>query len=141
MKIEDRSIEKFVIAAFDIECTSEDGSFPQPHRDGDKVIQISLTLSRFGESECFEKHLLALEETGDIEGVKVTWFKKEEDLLMGFTKKIRELDPDIITGWNIFGFDFNYLMERSKKLGIAYKFSRLSRITNETSEWKETQLS
>lgn len=139
--IEDRMIEKYTIAAFDIECTSGDGSFPQPHRDSDKVIQIGLTLSRFGEEECFYKHLLSLKQTADIEGVTVESFEKEEDLLLGFTKIIRKLDPDILIGYNIFGFDFNYLMERSKKLEIEHKFSRLSRINGELSEWKDASLS
>jgi len=139
-KVEDRLIEKFTIAAFDIECTSEDGSFPQPQRDGDKVIQIGITLSRFGEDECFYKHLLSLGKTGEIEGATVESFETEAELLLGFTKIIRKLDPDIVTGYNIFGFDFNYLKERSVKLGISHKFSRLSRITNENSEWCEKEL-
>jgi DNA polymerase elongation subunit (family B) len=140
-KVDDRLIEKFVIASFDIECTSEDGSFPQPMRDGDKVIQIGITLSRYGEADCYYKHLLSLKETANIEGVTVEWFKTEEDLLLGFTKFIRKFDPDIITGYNIFGFDFTYLRQRSKKLGIENKFSRLSRINNEMSDWIESDLS
>ena len=140
-KVDDRLIEKFVIASFDIECTSEDGSFPQPMRDGDKVIQIGITLSRYGEADCYYKHLLSLKETANIDGVTVEWFKTEEDLLLAFTKFIRKFDPDIITGYNIFGFDFTYLRQRSKKLGIENKFSRLSRINNEMSEWIESDLS
>jgi DNA polymerase elongation subunit (family B) len=140
-KVDDRLIEKFVIAAFDIECKSEDGSFPQPQRDGDKVIQIGVTLSRFGESECFYKHILCLKKTSNLEGITVEWFNTEEELLLGFTKLIRKLNPDIITGYNIFGFDFSYLMERSKKLEIAHKFARLSRVNNEMSEWVEAGLS
>ena len=139
--VEDRMIEKFIIASFDIECASEDGSFPQPQRDGDPIIQIGVTYSRFGESECYYKHLLSLHKTDDIEGVTVEWFKSEEELLLGFTKLMRKTDPDIITGYNIFGFDFNYLMERSKKLGIEHKFSRLSRVNGETSEWIDASLS
>ena len=140
-KVDDRLIEKFVIAAFDIECKSEDGSFPQPQRLGDKIIQIGVTLSRFGESECFYKHILCLKKTSNVEGVTVEWFNTEEELLLSFTKLIRKLNPDIITGYNIFGFDFDYLMERSKKLDIAHKFARLSRVNNELSEWVETGLS
>lgn len=140
-KVDDRLIEKFIIASFDIECKSEDGSFPQPQRENDKVIQIGITMSRFGESECYYKHLLSLKKTSDIEGATVEWFHTEEDLLLGFTKIIRKLNPDIITGYNIFGFDFNYLMERSKKLEISHKFSRLSRVNNEMSEWVEAGLS
>lgn len=140
-RVEDRLIEKFVIASFDIECTSEDGTFPQPNRPGDKVIQIGVTLSRYGEPECYEKHLLGLKKTANIEGANVEWFETEEDLLLGFTKLIRRVNPDILTGYNIFGFDFSYLMERAKFLDIEPKFSRLSRVTNEPSKWVEQNLS
>ena len=140
-KVEDRLIEKFIICSFDIECKSIDGSFPQFARDGDKIIQIGLTLSRFGENECYYKHLLSLKKTAPIEGATVESFETEEELLLAFTKIIRKLDPDIITGYNIFGFDFNYMMERAKKLKILSKFCRLSRITNEPSEWIRKDLS
>lgn len=140
-KVDDRLIEKFSIASFDIECTSGDGSFPQPNRPEDKVIQIGITTSRYGEPECYSQHLLSLNKTSDISGATVEWFSSEEDLLLGFTKYIRKLNPDIITGYNIFGFDFKYLYERSKFLGIELKFSRLSRVNGENSEWIEQNLS
>lgn len=140
-KVEDRLIEKFIICSYDIECKSIDGSFPQFKRDGDKIIQIGLTLSRFGEDECYYKHLLSLKKTADIEGATVESFETEEELLLAFTRTIRKLNPDIITGYNIFGFDFNYMMERAKKLKILSKFCRLSRVTNETSDWIVKDLS
>lgn len=139
-KVDDQTIEKFTIASFDIECTSEDGSFPQPTRDNDKVIQIGVTMSLYGETECYERYLLSLDETNDIDNAKVIWFKTEQELLLGFRKLIEEINPDIITGYNIFGFDFEYLMKRSEKLGIKNKFSRLSRIRGEMSNWVEKQL-
>jgi DNA polymerase elongation subunit (family B) len=134
-RIDDRTIQKFDICAFDIECTSEDGSFPNPQRDGDKVIQIGLTFSKFGDDECYYKHILTLGETADVEGATVEWFETEEELLLGFTKIINKLNPDILTGYNIFGFDFKYLMNRANKLDIYPKFSRLSRIKGEISEF------
>jgi len=139
--IEDNTIQKFVIASFDIECVSCDGTFPQPKRESDQVIQIGITYSRYGEDECFHKHILTLKKTSPVDGATVECFKTETELLLAFTKHIREYDPDIITGYNIFGFDFNYLKKRSKKLGIYAKFSRLSRINNEISEFKKTELS
>jgi DNA polymerase elongation subunit (family B) len=140
-KVEDRLIEKFVVCSFDIECKSIDGSFPQAWRDGDKIIQIGLTLSRFGEDECYYKHLLSLNKTSDILGATVESFETEEEVLLAFTKIIRKLNPDIMTGYNIFGFDFNYMMERAKKLKIINKFCRLSRVSNEPSEWIRKELS
>lgn len=139
-KVDDRSINKFIIASFDIECKSEDGSFPQPQRDNDRIIQIGITLSRYGETECYERHLLSLKKTAEIEGSIVQSFNTEEDLLLGFTKTLRTIDPDIITGYNIFGFDFMYMMERAKKLGISHRFERLSRVNGEQSPWVDQTL-
>lgn len=140
VKINDMSINKFVIASFDIECKSEDGSFPQPQRDNDRIFQIGITLSKYGETECYERHLLSLKKTADIEGTIVQSFNTEEDLLLGFTKLLRQIDPDIITGYNIFGFDFMYMMERAKKLGISHRFERLSRVNGEQSPWVDQTL-
>lgn len=133
-------IQELTILAFDIECTSVDGSFPLPEILGNRVIQIGMTLSRFGQNACYRKILLSLLETADIPDVEVMWFDTEEKLLLEFTKQIMQLDPDIITGYNIFGFDFEYLMKRAKKLNIYTKFSRLSRVRGEISEWIESKL-
>jgi DNA polymerase elongation subunit (family B) len=139
-RYESKDICKFVIGAFDLECTSGDGSFPQATRDTDKIIQIGLTLSRFGEPECFEKYILTLNQTSYIMGATVICYDKESDLLLGFRDLIRKTDPDIITGYNIFSFDFDYLMKRSELLKIQKQFSQLSRITNECCEWMDDVL-
>jgi DNA polymerase delta subunit 1 len=113
--IEEFLIERYIILSFDLECISEDGSFPQASREGDKIVQISMTLSRYGEDDCYEKYLLALGETSEIEGVIVKWYNTEEELLLGFTQTLRELNPDVVTGYNIFGFDWPYIIGRGEK--------------------------
>ena len=40
---------------------------------------------------------------------------------------LREVDPDIITGYNIQNFDFSYLLARAKHLNIT-KFPYLGRL-------------
>jgi DNA polymerase elongation subunit (family B) len=45
-------------------------------------------------------------------------FETEKDLLMSWSYFIKITDPDILTGYNIFGFDYKYLYERSVELGI-----------------------
>ena len=51
------------------------------------------------------------------------------------------IDPDIITGYNIYGFDFEYIYERAKKTGIEKKFSQLCRIKNQKSKFIYKELS
>jgi DNA polymerase elongation subunit (family B) len=137
--IDSIDVHKFRIMSFDIECDSEDGKFPT-NRDGDKVIQIGMTYSNLGEGECFKKTILCLEDTDEIPGAEVICFYNEEDLLMEFTNQIKKMDPDFIIGYNINGFDFNYLKNRAQKFGIMTRFSKMSRINGHICEFKDITL-
>ncbi|XP_041004890.1 DNA polymerase delta catalytic subunit isoform X2 [Juglans microcarpa x Juglans regia] len=53
---------------------------------------------------------------------------------------IREVDPDIIIGYNICKFDLSYLIERAETLGIA-EFPILGRIRNSRVRVKDTTFS
>lgn len=133
-------IQKFTIAAFDIECTSEDGSFPNAKRDGDKIIQIGTTFSRFGSRDCFFKHIITLGDCDPIEDVEVESYDNEKDVLLAWAKMIRSMDPDIITGYNIFGFDFSYMKSRAKLLGIEDKFAKTSRVIGQQADFEKKKL-
>ena len=139
--IEDTSINKFVIASFDIECTSGDGEFPKPERDEDKVIQIGTTFSRYGESECFYKHIVTLGSCDPIEGVDVESYDNEVAVLLAWTKLIRRTNPDVLTGYNIFGFDYWYLEARAKKLGCHKSFTKLGKLKDVQSPYIDKELS
>ena len=141
MALNEISNQKFTILAFDLECKSIDGSFPNPTREGDKIIQIGLTMSRYGEDECYYKHIITLKSCDPIEGVIVESYEDERDVMLAFSRLIRKLDPDFVTGYNIKGFDFNYLNERAILLGIKPEFSRLSRIKNDLTEFTIKDLS
>jgi DNA polymerase elongation subunit (family B) len=138
-RVDKNDIHKFTILSFDIECMSEDGKFPQ-NRDGDKIIQIGMSYSYLGDPDCYRKIILCLGKTDQIEGATVKCFKCEEDLMLAFTDTVRRTDPDVITGYNIFGFDFDYMKNRAKKFGIYSKFSRLSRIKGFVCNYVEQKL-
>ena len=139
-KVEKTLISPIVIAAFDIECTSGDGSFPQAERASDKVIQIGTTFSRYGETECFYKHIITLGSCDAIPGADVESYRNEKDVLIAWTKMLRKMDPDVITGYNIFGFDYKYLHNRSKKLGCYHQFSKLCRTESGLTRFVEKEL-
>ena len=46
---------------------------------------------------------------GDLDNIEVIPCKNELQLLLRWTEIIREVDPEYITGYNIFGFDFAYM--------------------------------
>jgi DNA polymerase-2 len=55
--------------------------------------------------------------------------KDEEECLEKFKAAIQELDPDIITGWNVIDFDFAFLKKLFDKHKISFNLGR----TNENS--------
>jgi len=119
--LDKNDIGPMVIASFDIECTSTDGSFPVASRAGDQVIQIGTTVHKNGEDECFLHHIVTLKtpeeiskEEVDAENLIVEYYDDERSVILAWAKFIDKLDPDIITGYNIWGFDMSYIHERVK---------------------------
>ncbi len=53
-------------------------------------------------------------------------FHDEKALLDEFQRRLIELDPDIITGWNLIDFDLDFLQRRFKKQKIDFDFGRIN---------------
>jgi DNA polymerase-2 len=51
-------------------------------------------------------------------------FATEKDLLQGFCRRVRELDPDILTGWNVLEFDLAVLARLAARRGTALELGR-----------------
>ena len=51
-------------------------------------------------------------------------FATEKDLLQGFCRRVRELDPDILTGWNVLEFDLAVLARLATRRGTALELGR-----------------
>jgi DNA polymerase-2 len=51
-------------------------------------------------------------------------YPDERLLLEGVTARIREIDPDILTGWNVVDFDLAVLQRRCKALGLRFSIGR-----------------
>jgi len=132
----------FKICSFDIECTSGDGSFPQAERIQDKIIQIGSVFSRYG-GDIYKKHMITLGSCDPIEGVEVVSVNTERELLLEWTKIIKKEDPDILTGYNIWGFDEPYMYNRSKhhEINCANLFSKLSKLYTMDCQFVEKKLS
>lgn len=111
------------ILSFDIETCTDGPGVPLASKD--PVIQIGNTFQVFGESG-YEKTIFCLKETGDIPGSNVHWFETEAELLEAWHGYLLAVDPDIIIGYNIKGYDFPYLLERASLLGLR-DFAMLGR--------------
>lgn len=124
-------IAPFVVASVDIECMSSTGKFPDADVPGDCCFQIGITLCRFGSDEPYEEVCLCFKQT---RGDNVRSFDTERELLEEFQKFLRVKDVDVITGWNIFGFDLEYIMKRGVMCKCRPEFYNLGKFKDASCE-------
>jgi len=111
-----RPTAPFRIASWDIECWSESGDFPVPSKD--PLIQIGTVLTKLGSNET-EKHIFVLGSCEPVDGVKVRTFKTEAALIIAWFEFMDSVGVDIMIGYNIFGFDEQYVWKRCEALKIV----------------------
>lgn len=117
------------ILSIDIECVGTEGSFPSAKTD--PIIQIGNTVMLFGDEKNTTQDIFCLKETTGIPGVNLHWYDTEKELLEGWKRYFMEVDPDIVVGYNIKGFDIPYILDRGEVLGIE-GFSVLGRSRKRT---------
>ena len=93
---------------FDIEVEIKDG-FPDPNTAKNKITAIALYDKAADKYHCF---ILGNVKNTDI----VEAFKSEEELLQRFYQKYLEINPTVLSGWNIDGFDIPYLYNRTTRV-------------------------
>lgn len=118
-------VAPFRILSFDIECAGRKGIFPEPEHD--PVIQIANMVINQGSTDPFIRNVFTLNTCAPIVGCQVISSDNEADMLEKWAAFIREVDPDIFTGYNINNFDFPYLINRAKHLNCK-NFTFLGRI-------------
>jgi DNA polymerase elongation subunit (family B) len=115
------TIPDLLCMSFDIETySSNPNKMPSAELTKDKVFQISCVFNAHGKS-VHEKILLTLGNPDPAvvgEGVSIFAYKTEDDMLMDFVNIIREKKPNVVAGYNIFGFDIPYMIDRLEK-GIS----------------------
>ena len=133
---------KFKIAIFDIECTSGDGSFPQPQRIEDKIIQIGTVFAKHNQG-IYRKHIITLGSCDPIEDAEVVAVNTEKELLLAWVKLMKQESPDFMSGYNIWQFDENYMYKRALHPNINCQklFSKLSKLSDYNSILDRTELS
>lgn len=132
----------FVVASVDIECNSSTGKFPDADVDGDACFQIAISLCKFGSDEPYDKTCLCYKKTdSDLEGSNIRSYDTEREMLMAFKDYLHNNEVDIITGWNIFGFDLEYLMKRAIVTRCDPTFFQLSKMKGYNCELTMKKLS
>ena len=102
-----------------------------PQLEGDKVTFIGSTFLRYGEKEPYLNHCVVLDTCEPVEGVVIESVKTEREVLLRWSNIIQKENPDIIIGYNIFGFDYEFLFRRAQEIGCLGEFMLLSRNKDE----------
>ena len=140
--VDDPETAPFVVASIDIECNSSTGKFPDADIQGDACFQIAISLCKFGSDEPYDKTCLCYKKTDpNLEGSNIISYDTEREMLEAFREYLHEKDVDIITGWNIFGFDLEYLMKRAIVTKCNPKFFQLSKLHGHNCELTLKKLS
>jgi len=101
------------------------------HAEGDKVIQIGTVFWRYGEPEICHNNIITLKgcsafKVGD-KNCEVISKTMERDVLLEWSKLIELHDPDIIIGYNTFGFDESFMYDRIADLCIDVERATLTK--------------
>ena len=118
--------ERFPIRqlSFDIECFSNDNTFPDPTVPENVITHIGLVYTQ-GKTQMKIGLSLHSELIPETETQKHFVFDNEIDLLKKFEENIIQMDPDIIYGYNSDQFDWNYVYTRFKIHNLNLYFSKL----------------
>jgi len=132
----------FIVASVDIECNSSTGKFPDADVKGDACFQIAVSLTHFGSDIPYDKTCFCYKKTdSNLEGSTIKSYETEREMLMAFKEYLMEKDIDIITGWNIFGFDLEYIIKRAVMTKCDQTFYEMSKMKNHSCELVYKKLS
>jgi DNA polymerase elongation subunit (family B) len=110
-----------------IQITNEVMTRLFPRLEGDKITFIGSTFMKYGEQETYMNHCVVLGSCDPVEGAVIESVDNEIDLLLKWTELIQRENPDIIIGYNIFGFDYEFMFRRAQENHCENEFLMLSR--------------
>ena len=91
--------------------------------NGDTVIQIGTVFWRYGDPNIIHNNIITLKSCDNFKvgtaQCEVISKENERDVLLEWSKLIEEHDPDIIIGYNIFGFDESFMYDRITDLCLT----------------------
>ena len=102
-----------------------------PRLKGDEVTFIGSTFLRYGEAEPYLNHCLVVGSCSPVDNAVIQSVDSERELLLKWRELMQSENPDIIIGYNIFGFDYEFMFRRSQEIGCTTEFLQLSRKVGE----------
>lgn len=118
------------IFSFDIECySSNPKAMPKKTSATDVVFAVSCIFTRLGSKDSQrDKYLIAIGQDLTVKDATLIQVSQEEELLDELRKLIKTLDPDILVGYNIFGFDIPYTDFRIQRYTMSPVWGEMGRI-------------
>jgi DNA polymerase elongation subunit (family B) len=112
-----------------------------PKLEGDKCTFIGSTFMNYGEEEPFKNHCIVLNTCSElpIDNSIVESYNTEKEVLMAWQKLVQRENPDIVIGYNIFGFDYQFMFHRAEETGCVDEFLKLSRVKDEICGTKDNE--
>ena len=113
-----------------------------PSLKGDKVTFIGSSFKKYGDEKSYLNHCIVLNGCDiptNVENIKIETYDTESEVLLAWTRLIQKENPDIVIGYNINGFDFDFMDKRSQELNCRQEFLKLSRNKDEVClnrDWK-----
>jgi DNA polymerase elongation subunit (family B) len=104
-----------------------------PKVEGDKVTFIGSTFVKYGQNgnRPYLNNCIVLDTCDNIDtevpNSEIETYTTEADVLTAWTRLIQKENPDIIIGYNIFGFDYQFMFRRAVETGCYEDFLKLSR--------------
>lgn len=98
-----------------------------PELKGDIVTFIGSTFLKYGDDKPYLNHCCVLGSCSPIENATIETYQNEKEVLLAWSRLIQKENPDVIIGYNIFGFDYQFMYLRAKELGCDRQFLQLSR--------------
>ena len=111
-----------------------------PSLEGDKVTFIGSTFTRVGEKEPYLKHCVVLDTCDDVEGVETESYRSEGHVLLAWRDLLQREKPDIVIGYNIFGFDYPFMIARAEELDCKEEFVKISKNIDEICQVQKTSI-
>ncbi len=104
-----------------------------PKLEGDKCTFIGSTFMNYGNKDPHFNHCIVLNTCSDmpIENSVVESYSTEKEVLLAWQQLVQRENPDIVIGYNIFGFDYEFMFRRAEENDCAEEFLKLSRNNDE----------
>ena len=128
--------------SFDIETYSTNElKMPNYELEGDVVFQIGVSIQSDSRSPVRSILFTLSPESFTLPNITVHTFFTEHDLLESFCEFVKSMNPHILMGYNIFGFDLPYLYHRCRQLGVAMEFIGMPNEEQSLAEYKDIKWS